>query len=174
MRRLAVAALLVAILSWHGLGLWRRWGPVGPVTAAERLQIGSMDRDERQRCLEALRDAGGSDSRGRVMAMAAAIQLDDRGTFARLLATAGPERALFAEAAAWPAEVEAARALVDEAAHGELWLRHLLWGSWLRATGVAGAAAEFEVAVAAARASGAQLGGELAAAGLAALPPARR
>ena len=106
--------------------------------------------------------------------MAAAIQLDDRGAFARLLAAAGPERALFAEAAAWPTEGEAARALVDEAAHGEPWLWHFLWGSWLRSTGAAGAAAEFELAVAVARASGAVLGGELAAAGLAGLPPARR
>ncbi len=175
MRRLVAVGLVLGVAVWHGLGLWQKWRPLNGAAASERLQVGALDRVERQRCLAALRDAKVNDPRGRVLALAAALALDDRAAFARALATAGPERVLFTGIGApWPGDEPSARALVAEAALGDHWLRHLLFGHWLRAGADPRAAAECSAALVAARWNDATLGGELAAAAVAALPAAQR
>jgi hypothetical protein len=174
-RRSLALAFVLAVLAWHGVGLWLRFGPMDAAAAAAGLRAGTWDRNDRRRALRTLCEVEPAGPRDRLLALAAAIALDDRPGYARLLAAAGPERALLAgEGATWPPTEAEARALADEAAFGEHWLRHFLLGQWLRAAGDPRAAAELDAAARGAARCEVALGRELAAAAGSTPPPAGR
>lgn len=169
MRRWLPWLFLLLVFGWHGVGLWLRRGPADHLAALHILTHASPDRDERLRCLRVVVEAGerAIQSEGAptaVLAGAAAIALEDREAYARILAAAGPGAAMLAGTApAWPATRGEADALAERAACGEAWLRRLLVGHWLRASGDAPAAsAELARAAMSATWSQVALGRELA------------
>lgn len=160
-----LVVVVVAVLSWHGFGLWTKVRPLDAAAASAQLAHGTVDRAERLRCWAVLRDSAAVDARGRVQALTAAIALDDEAGFRRLLGAAGPEAGLFGGTGKWPDGEAEARVLAEGAAHGEAWLQRLLFAGWLRAAGDERASAELAWAKAAAQRREMSLAAELATAG---------
>lgn len=164
---------MLLALAWHGYGLWQLYRPITAAEAAAWLRAGTVDASQRQRCLLVLRDQDGGDERARVLAVAAAIALDDRPAYDRLLPGLGSPRSLLTgEGQAWPGKDEL-DAFLDEVDLGEHWLGHFLRGQWLRASGDARARAELEAAAVSAGWSEASLGSALAHDGMAHTPDPR-
>jgi hypothetical protein len=166
--RVLLFATLAVVLAWHGLGLWQRYRPIDATAARERLAGGTLDRDERERCLRVLCRSG-AEAGSPLLAATAAIVLGDRAEYARLLERLGQERALLTGAGTpWPTAQELDN-VVAAASFGEHWLRHFLVGQWLRAGDDRRAGDELAAAAASARWSRAEFGEELARASLASL-----
>lgn len=162
-RKAVVSVVVLAVLGWHGLGLWRQYGPMPPEHALHALHSGVANRYERERCLSALRDQRDPAPRWRVIAAAAALALGDRAACAAFDAVPGPAQVvLFGRGAPWSTDEPAVSALCEEASFGEHWLRHYLFGRWLQAKGDPRAAEQLAQAAKAAVWSEASLAAELA------------
>ncbi|MEZ5966227.1 MAG: hypothetical protein R3F56_20490 [Planctomycetota bacterium] len=170
LRRGLLLFVLLLAAGWHAWGLWRRYRPVAPAEAVALLRNGTADAALRGRCLAALRDAVDPEPHARVLAVAAAIALEDRTAYAQLAARLGRAASLITGTGeSWPPP-DRLDAELRDLALGEHWLHHLLRGQWLRSRGDPAARDELTAAAASAAWSNVGFGAELAQAALAQLP----
>lgn len=161
-----MALVLLAVAAWHGWGLWAQYGPMAPETALAQLHSGVSNRFDRERRLAVLAEQLLPEPRWRVIAAAAALALEDRAACARLASRPGPEQVVLAgKGAPWSQDETAVALMFEAASFGEHWLRHFLFGQWLRAKGDPRAAGELAQAARAAGWSDVALAVELARAG---------